>query len=359
MRKRTGKSLTMPLSRSEMRTNLTLVAFVCNDAVVQSALPQILIIPSRCISEDDCRELQDQMPKQLLILRRAKAWMNEELMLEVIELLAHRIAHLHMGREWILYADAFQAHLTSKVLRSIGRRGFRYCSIPTGLTWALQPCDTHLFGSFKHWLRCEMQVQELRVPPHPSRLICAVTAVGLVVERRLQGRSWANAFLDVGLTGSQASVSSRVLNKLGFGCTVPHVSTSLPSLQQLECVLPRSRFVAINDLFAFFLLWKPPLPEKPAHIVFRLPGEEQVRESMRAQTCSHSQSSQSAATASPAHAQPPWEKNRPVEIMGRRPATPPFLPNAKKMKPLRGASWREPSPPLPPPQSPPLKSHQM
>ena len=82
--------------------------------------------------------------------RLKKAWMTTEVMEKYIVLLGGILKEFQTTHRFILYLDALRVHVSPKVLRAASRANLWICVIPAKMTWALQPCDAHVFASYKH-----------------------------------------------------------------------------------------------------------------------------------------------------------------------------------------------------------------
>ncbi len=78
-------------------------------------------------------------------------------MTRVLLVLQKSLAHLLDTHQIFLTADAYRAHVTLEVWKPCVKHQILYCVIPAKLTWALQPCDTHVFASYKHRLQTVCQ----------------------------------------------------------------------------------------------------------------------------------------------------------------------------------------------------------
>jgi hypothetical protein len=150
--KRSALSLTKNVTRGEMRSSFTHVAFICDDVNIQRKLPQIFLVGERHISVADAERVHQELAPNIHVWRVKKAWVNSLLMQEIVKLLARTLDEHRSTHQCILYADVFRAHLTPPVLRCVTNASIFYCLVPSKLTWALQPCDTHMFATFKAFL---------------------------------------------------------------------------------------------------------------------------------------------------------------------------------------------------------------
>ena len=348
---RSPKSLAQDVGRAQLRTNITYLAMICDVPAIQEVLPQCILVSQKIFSEELCAALKDAMPPTCFIMRKPKAWVTSSVMLEVIRELRVRLASVGWTAPCVLIGDMYKAHICPPVLRAYGRYGFHFVCVPAGLTWALQPCDTHLFSLFKHRMRVEAETLLLQTAsgkPTPEVLL---RGLGRAITSTVMRSSWGRAFKDLGLSGTQASVSKRLKSKLGFPEELPLVPCAMPSLSQLQCLFLKRSIVPIAELFSYFTCKTRAGPLAPPHPSVMSEKRPPVITTHRVMTRSTSASSAAAPASLPAEASPCKEEEM------KRPENwrmAPFLPNAKKMRrPRSSAELEEPAPPLPLPLAPP------
>ena len=206
---------------------MTHMATICNDQNVQKLLPQLFLVNAKQVSHAECCELQARAPANVRIVRLPKAWVNKDVMLTWLRELSRCLAPLANTHRIILYMDVWRAHTQQHVLQRCGRYGFWPCIVPAKLTWALQPCDTHLFAQYKDRLALECQRRILATTCGQWTWETVVGSLCQVVHEVMEGRSWAKAFEDNGLTPHQELVSTRVRAKLGWEDNCPLVWGSI------------------------------------------------------------------------------------------------------------------------------------
>jgi hypothetical protein len=252
LEKRKAASLTQDVPRAMLRGSFTHVTMICDDGEAQKLLPQILIVNKHMLTEQQHRTLCAIMPRNVLLLRRHTAWMTSDLMTRVLLVLKKNLAPFMDTHQIFLTADAYRAHVTSEVWQQCVKLQILYCVIPAKLTWALQPCDTHVFASYKHRLQTVCQGAVVDSATGKLSLEVLLQGVCRCIVEILEGRSWAKAFADTGLTGTQADVSARVQSKLTFE-RIPLVGSDLPTLAQLVNVFPKRAVLPIDNMFGMFL----------------------------------------------------------------------------------------------------------
>ena len=209
---------------------------------------EVLIVSKQLVSSELMVQILATKPANVEIMLGKGSWMTADIMTEVIRLLAAALSDCLGRRPVFLTADCFRAHMTVSVWEACVAYGIYYSLIPSKLTWALQPCDTHVFQAEKKRLRwlCEQKMMES--PGGFLSKLALFSALFQTISTVLCGRPWGRAFAETGLNGDQTSVSDRVLHKLGFS-EVPAVGCDLPSLQQLQAVFPDRAVIPIASVF--------------------------------------------------------------------------------------------------------------
>ena len=347
--KRHPRALSRNVPRGATRATMTHVATICNDEVVQRLLPQLLLISKRQLSEAEADRLRALLPANVQLLRVAKAWVNTDVMMLWVRELQRRVSHLQRTHRVILFMDVWRAHLQKHVLRTCGKYGFWPCFIPAKLTWALQPCDTHLFAQYKDKLALECQRRLVGSANGQRTWAVVIESLREVVREVMENKSWAKAFEDNGLTPGQLHVSDRVRMKLGWDAGIPVVGHGLPELHHLSSVMPGNTIIPVEELFHGLLLRErgeptastPHQPDADAPPALTNPWHGRTR------------STSAQALQPPTVVPGPRPCHHPAAAplpQSQPPRLPPFLPDAKRMS-------RQPSraPPSLPPHSPALE----
>ena len=337
----------VPVERAgtaDTRAGYTHVATICDDADVQRALPQLIVVGSRLMSAALHVQLLPQMPANVYLLRTDRGWNSAQLLARVVRLVATAAAGVAPGRPVILSMDAARLHFAFPVLQACRRHGVHFLLIPAQMTWLLQPCDTKAFALYKADVaefvhRCAAAAADGKTSLSDS-IFAVVHAIREVLERR----SWSRAFSELGLCGSQDELSHAVLRHLEL-TSAPVVPAAKPTQDELVCVFPR------RTVMPYMFLWHPvrtratsaATPPSPPLPPPSIPPEEVQRDSDRpwfGRTRSSSatnvvierapseaaSSSAAPAQTSPApHPSAPWMESQQVPPRG------PSLPRAKRL----------------------------
>ena len=252
--------------KGDLRCNLTQLVFICDDDEIQRALPTILIVSNKVFSEASIREAKATLPPHIHLWSQPSAWVSGPTMGAACRLLARCLEPWRQEVEVIFIADTYKGHLTKNVWDTLARLHFAYMLIPAKLTWALQPCDTHVFATYKEQLMVEHQLRQIRnadeerkrhrglsPPPAamPGKLLgCMLEAVAAAFEKTIRRNSWSHAFVASGLGPHVEDVSSRVLEQLGFS-SVPRGFRQWPTISDFEHIFPARADIPVDSIFAF------------------------------------------------------------------------------------------------------------
>ena len=228
----------------------TLLAFVCNDEDVQQYLPQIMVFNASTTTASEINQMRQQLPENVFLWVETKAWNTAPLMIRAVNTMAKTLQQHKVNRRIILMCEVFRAHMSRSVWKNMTRLSIFYMLIPAKMTWALQPCDTHVFALFKRHLSELSQAAALRNESGRVPTVQLVGLVGEVITTVLRGRAWANAFAQIGLNGQQCNVSKRVLSKLGLEERPSVLSDDIPSLSDLKEIWPARSIIPLDTIFA-------------------------------------------------------------------------------------------------------------
>ena len=155
--RRSPVGLARNAKKGDTRATMTHCAMICDDASVQALLPQVVLMSSLRVGEALAAEVRSLLPSNIVLLRLPKAWVNVDVMVWIANEVGRRLRTLESTHRFIFLADAYKAHVSTRSLQAYARNNLWFVLVPAKLTWALQPCDTHLFALYKRVLaqRCQ------------------------------------------------------------------------------------------------------------------------------------------------------------------------------------------------------------
>lgn len=236
---------------SARRCAVTFVAFLCDDDEVQPLLPQFVVANKRLIPEIVARHWPAGGHEPVRLLRRQSAWLNGPVLQAIIREVAASLRPRVAGRRVILSMDACPVHLCTGVLRTVARCGMHFLPLAAQMTKYLQPADVGAFLPLKQRYQTLYEREQLLesrgvLPPGRALRLLAQAAQETIVTS-----SWRETFRRCGLS-PEPPCSARFLAALGPE-PLPAIEAVLPSLADLELILPRRRMVPVADLFPLLL----------------------------------------------------------------------------------------------------------
>ena len=246
------------VSRGKRRCYLTHVAFICDRADIQPLLPQVIIGNEATFAAGQLVALKAMCPPHVHLLRQKSAWNNEVTCAAIVRLLRDALAPLAHTVQPILLLDAARLHTTRLVLSACNRACVWPILVPAGVTWLLQPLDTHVFLRFKLFLSKSYQRARARTVDGDLNIMEFLPCICEAIRSVMQGNSWASAFDQDGFGDAQRRVSAFVSKCLEIDGAV-EIPTDWPSLEMFQLCFPRRTRVPLG------LLWAPfrPLPARP------------------------------------------------------------------------------------------------
>ena len=249
--KRQPRSLKRNTYGANTKFALTHIVMVCDDHIVQQKLPRFLLVRSSSLSEDATRALEAELAPHVVIIRLEKAWVNETVVKELIVHLRAALLELKDTHAFVVFADAFKAHVTKAVWQSYNRAGFHFAVIPASMTWSLQPCDVYVLSQYKMRLAAVWNGSLSQKGREALRLTEVIRCLNLIIVSFLKSTDWKTSFTHLGGDGHQELVSWSLLDKLRLA-EVLRVDRRLPTLAQLQEVFPRRANLPIDDMFALY-----------------------------------------------------------------------------------------------------------
>ena len=243
--------LAQKATRGETRSNLSLVALLCEDSGIQAELPQYIIgnehvLPAAVVAQ---LQVEGALLPNVRLVRRKSAWVNDAVLAVIARHWGQVLARHRARRQPILLLDACNAHLGRKFLAACSRWKIWVVCVPARLTWLMQPADTHCFALLKAWLRKTFHEALLASEDGKVRVKEIIMQLNMAIRKVLQGRRWNGAFASNGYAPGQRQVRAKILEVLEWE-TTPSVSSNLPSFEQFRALFPRKREIPLRELLA-------------------------------------------------------------------------------------------------------------
>ena len=256
-------------TRGQTRSNLSLVALLCEDSAIQAELPQYIIgnehvVPAAVVAQ---LHVEGALLPNVRLQRKKSAWVNDAVLAVVARHWGEVLSRHRAERQPILLVDSCNAHLGRKFLAACARAKIWVVCVPARLTWLMQPADTHCFALLKAWLRKAFHEALLANENGKVFVKEMILQVNMAIRKVLQGRRWKNAFVSNGYAPGQRHVRAKILELLEWD-TTPSVSSELPCFADFQALFPRRREIPLKDLLACHRArpaapGAPPEPEVP------------------------------------------------------------------------------------------------
>ena len=229
-----------PATRGEQRMHFTFVAMICDVPWIQNLLPQVLVVPQRCLPENLWRKIVSELPHNTYLLRNKSMWLNTGIFRSILRLLRKILHHHHIQRRYkvILYLDAFGGHISIGSLQQMHAYHYWFVLLPASLTWLLQPLDVKTFALVKRFLRQRFLSYTSQAQDGPH-ILKALRDLIVAIERFFTNQDWSCAFIALGLSGIPAT-SKTLLRELVWDAPPP-VSRERPDEEAIRENTPRGR----------------------------------------------------------------------------------------------------------------------
>ena len=206
------------IKRNESHGHLTLMAAITSDADLQPHLPQWVLPKDAALTRAE-RARMRALAEPLVFVPGTTGWVSAESLCPILTSLRRVVRQHRPGRRLLVVWDAASQHLNLVVLRHARRLGIQILLIPAGLTWLLQPLDSHVFASFKR--KAHALQLEARAAAHAGILprLAWIEVFETAVRSALVDRSWARSLKRNGVTGDMSDLRPRIRQCLANGET--------------------------------------------------------------------------------------------------------------------------------------------
>ena len=201
------------VNHSEMRSSLTLCAFIANDPRVQPSLPQVLLPRAKGQQPSVAERIAfAALPAPIRVWLGTNGWVNEDVFMQLVRELRQSVRRVRGEHiKVLLVVDAATQHISKRCLAYAARMQVYILIVPALLTWLLQMLDVYVFQKLKARIR-QLQTNSRSASPSGSLEKHAwVHMVGRAVGDVLvdQDHSWTFARLgcEAGMPNLRADVA--------------------------------------------------------------------------------------------------------------------------------------------------------
>jgi hypothetical protein len=229
------------VTSSGTRAQMTLVAFVCNNAALQPLLPQFLLPKKKMVSRR--MELQyDALPAPIVAMTETTGWVNSDHMKTILTALRRNVTRFNEDMKIILILDGAGQHISREVISHANRLGIVLLMIPVQLTWLLQPLDVYVFKEFKTTL-LQRHLQQRRLNNDGTlstsdSLSCLTNTILSV----LVNKPWDHIFAPLGLNNTSDTLKTSVAAYIPLSSlAIASVDLGVPTQQEFQVMLGRQK----------------------------------------------------------------------------------------------------------------------
>lgn len=248
------QQLVTNISLRHQRGCASLIAIICDDNTIQKHLPQFLVVNERLVPMTVFKEWHKTNTHCLMLLRHRTAWLDVNAMKRILRELARSLSKHAPHRHYVLSMDTCPIHLTRAILREMAVNHLHFCPLAAQMTQWLQPLDVGVFKLFKQRLRELHQREQILHRQGELSVHTLLNIIDQATSDIIQNMDWNSVFRLCGLS-SCPPTSQRFQNAVGQDAQWTFTN-AIPTLEIIQAVLPKRKFVAVSHLFP--LLLRPP-----------------------------------------------------------------------------------------------------
>ena len=236
------------VTRQDTRVHYTYVAAVCNIPWIQNLLPQVLIVPERCMGHAEHSQLLSELPHTVYVLRRRSMWSNQTIHGQILRLLRKilKTRQIQKRHKVIMHLDTFGGHTTQSSLQKMKSYGYWFCLIPAQMTCMLQPLDVDVFVKIKRIVRSRYVAASDTVNLS-SNALKATRALLHAIMCTLVDTDYSSTFRRLGLDDEEGPTSATILSELEWNA-FPAVQRRAPTQALVQTLTPRRRRINMELL---------------------------------------------------------------------------------------------------------------
>ena len=148
----------------DTRSHATLMTAVCDDALLQEHLPQLLLTKDKTLTRAEKTALR-HLPLPIRWLEGSTGWMTSSILKQVFTIYRREIRAVRPNADIVMVSDVASQHVTREVFMHLNRLNLHTLLVPAGMTWLLQPLDTHVFSTplKEHCMIAKLVVGQVRL----------------------------------------------------------------------------------------------------------------------------------------------------------------------------------------------------
>ena len=223
---------TAKIPLKDRRGMATVLGCIVNVPELQQYMPQFVLTKDDTMTKRE-KDILATVDAPIRWVKGTKGWVSAENIRPMLTAIRRAVRTRRPHAEIIVCIDCAPVHTTDSTLNHFARLGLHVLLVPGGLTWLLQPLDSHTFGPFKQKL-AELQ-EESR-----GRALDGCMPAGKWIEvlcdamrQVLVDKSWAHTFDKNGMAASWTDLRPRIKD-----IVLPHLPLlSRPPSQDELCMM--------------------------------------------------------------------------------------------------------------------------
>ena len=189
---------------------MTHLVCICDDDLAQTLVPHIIIVKRDTLPQYAFRECEPHCPNNVFVIRDGTGWMTTPTCIFALRALAKSVKAWRHSHDVVLFFDVQSNHLDPEVFTEAKRLKIGICIIPAGLTWLVQPCDTHAMRPYKARIRRawnKVQVQRTQNVISKAEVLRVIFDA---IQTSITQQSWKKAFDQDGWGDSDTTLGSKL-----------------------------------------------------------------------------------------------------------------------------------------------------
>jgi hypothetical protein len=220
------------ISTRDTRSHATLMAAVCDDPDLQKHLPQLLLTKDETLTRAEKAALAT-LPLPIRWLAGSKGWMTSAICKQVFTIYRRAIRAVRPNADIVMVFDCASQHVTHEVLMHLNRLNMHTLLVPAGMTWLLQPLDTHVFSTLKRSLH-DSQMRGRGASPLGILPACSwIRLAGAAIKEVLVDRDWSHSLRGNGLHAQMVPLRPTLAEFFHEVFPVPAVALSSAQMKDL------------------------------------------------------------------------------------------------------------------------------
>lgn len=216
----------------------TALGCIVNVPELQPYMPQFILTKDTVMSKKE-KELLASLAEPVRWVPGTKGWVSADNLKPLLTQIRKAIRFRRPNAVIVLCIDCAPVHTTHSTLTHCSRLGLHVLLLPGGLTWLLQPLDSHVFAAFKKKLA---EVQEAKRGRELSGIMPPNAWVGLLgdaIHSVLVNQTWHKSFEQNGMSPGWEHCRTRILASAQPHLPLPPARP--PSVDELDMMLGTKR----------------------------------------------------------------------------------------------------------------------